>query len=168
MEGWVDPDIGCDLMSFRRWWVIASFIVWLYSLLHNPHLYRRVHKIHHEWTAPVGVTSIYAHPIEHVFSNMLPPVLGPLLMGSHFATALLFFILALISTTISHCGYHFPFLPSPEAHDFHHQKWVASSCIQFLCIYYIVRLPVLSNGRPCVFAIVYLTSCMVGHCIDAI
>jgi len=91
-------------------------------LLHHPYLYRRVHKMHHEWTAPIGVTSIYAHPIEHVFSNMLPPVLGPLLMGSHFATALLFFVLALVSTTISHCGYHFPFLPSPEAHDFHHQK----------------------------------------------
>jgi len=102
--------------------------------------------MHHEWTAPVGVTSIYAHPIEHVFSNMLPPVAGPLLMGSHFATALLFFVLALGSTTISHCGYHFPFLPSPEAHDFHHQKLVHFYADDILVILFV--LLVLFMTRP--------------------
>lgn len=33
------------------------------------------------------------------------------------------FLLAIFSTTISHSGYHLPFLPSPEAHDFHHLKF---------------------------------------------
>lgn len=32
--------------------------------------------------------------------------------------------MALLSTLNAHCGYHFPFFPSPEAHDFHHQKSV--------------------------------------------
>ncbi|MGH0165945.1 UNVERIFIED_CONTAM: hypothetical protein FKN15_049852 [Acipenser sinensis] len=54
---------------------------------------------------------------------MLPPMLGPMLMGSHVATTTLWFCVALVITSISHCGYHLPFLPSPEFHDFHHLKF---------------------------------------------
>jgi len=58
-----------------------------------------------------------------MLSNLLPPLLGPLVCGSHIATTWMWYALALASTTISHCGYHFPFFPSPEAHDFHHLKF---------------------------------------------
>ena len=36
------------------------------------------------------------------------------------------YCVALVSTTISHSGYHLPLLPAPEFHDFHHLKF--SSC----------------------------------------
>lgn len=94
-----------------------------HRLMHHPRLYKHIHKIHHEWTAPIGIICIYAHPIEHAISNVLPIMLGPIIMKSHLATAWMWFFVALVSTTIAHCGYHFPFLPSPEAHDFHHQKF---------------------------------------------
>ncbi|KAG7261668.1 hypothetical protein CRUP_010874 [Coryphaenoides rupestris] len=104
---------------------IVEEVMFYYShrLFHHPALYKHVHKQHHEWTAPIGVVSIYAHPLEHMLSNMLPAVLGPVLLGSHLATTSLWYCLALISTTVSHCGYHLPFLPSPEFHDFHHLKF---------------------------------------------
>ncbi|XP_073913165.1 fatty acid hydroxylase domain-containing protein 2 isoform X1 [Castor canadensis] len=100
-------------------------VLFYYShrLLHHPTFYKKIHKKHHEWTAPIGVISLYAHPIEHVASNMLPVIVGPLVMGSHLSSITMWFSLALIITTISHCGYHLPFLPSPEFHDYHHLKF---------------------------------------------
>ncbi|XP_033954098.1 fatty acid hydroxylase domain-containing protein 2 [Pseudochaenichthys georgianus] len=122
---------GPELPAFH--WALAELaffslleeFMFYYShrLFHHPSLYKRFHKQHHEWTAPIGVVCIYAHPLEHMISNMLPVALGPVLLGSHVTTTAMWYSLALISTTISHCGYHLPFLPSPEFHDFHHLRF---------------------------------------------
>ncbi|XP_046394002.1 fatty acid hydroxylase domain-containing protein 2 isoform X2 [Ischnura elegans] len=105
--------------------ILVEEIGFYYShrFLHNRYLYKVIHKKHHEWTAPIAVTAVYCHPIEHVFSNLLPPFLGVLIMNSHVATAWLWFSLAILSTLNAHSGYHLPFMPSPEAHDFHHLKF---------------------------------------------
>ena len=47
-----------------------------HRLLHNPRFYKYIHKRHHEWQTPIAITAIYCHPIEHIFSNLLPPFLG--------------------------------------------------------------------------------------------
>uniref|UniRef100_G3T2W7 Fatty acid hydroxylase domain containing 2 n=1 Tax=Loxodonta africana TaxID=9785 RepID=G3T2W7_LOXAF len=130
LKWWGDP-CRRELPTFH-WFLLELVIFTLieevmfyysHRLLHYPTFYKKIHKKHHEWTAPIGVIALYAHPIEHVVSNMLPAMLGPVLMGSHLSSITIWFSLALIITTISHCGYHLPFLPSPEFHDYHHLKF---------------------------------------------
>ncbi|KAI8478178.1 fatty acid hydroxylase domain-containing protein 2-like isoform X1 [Branchiostoma floridae x Branchiostoma belcheri] len=128
---WRGMPCGRELPWFH--WVVVELIVFVlveevmfyysHRLLHQPALYKRIHKKHHEWTAPIGIVAVYSHPVEHILSNLLPVAAGPILMGSHVATVWLWFCLALTTTSISHSGYHFPLLPSPEAHDFHHAKF---------------------------------------------
>eukprot|EP01137_Pigoraptor_chileana_P008251 Opistho-2@54813 len=91
--------------------------------LHHPIVYKNIHKMHHEWTAPIGISALYCHPLEFFLSNLFPIILGPLIMGSHLLTMWLWFSMAIIVTVNVHSGYHFPLMPSPEFHDFHHLKF---------------------------------------------
>jgi sterol desaturase/sphingolipid hydroxylase (fatty acid hydroxylase superfamily) len=128
---WRGCGFGRELPTFNR--VLLDFVIialaeeigfyYSHRLFHWPPLYKRVHKKHHEWTAPIGIVALYAHPLEHFLSNMIPVGLGPFLAGSHIATMWLWYSVATVVTIISHCGYHFPLLPSSEFHDFHHLKF---------------------------------------------
>jgi sterol desaturase/sphingolipid hydroxylase (fatty acid hydroxylase superfamily) len=89
--------------------------------------------MHHEFTAPIGMACEYSHPVEFIFSDLLPiwatPAILPLLIGStyggfHPITFFLWHILNLISTISHHCGYEFPWLfgsLNPKFHDNHHK-----------------------------------------------
>ena len=101
---------------------LLNYFFFSFRIMHHRLLYKHIHKIHHEWTAPVSIIGIYAHPIEHVISNLLPVFMGPFIMGSHIASIWMWSCMVISSTQVSHGGYHLPFLPSPEAHDFHHLK----------------------------------------------
>jgi methylsterol monooxygenase len=105
--------------------VLVEEVAFFYGhwLFHHRLVYKHIHKKHHEWQSSIALVALYAHPLEHIVSNLGPPTLGTLLLGSHIATTWLWGSLALISTLNSHSGYHLPFFPSPEAHDFHHLKF---------------------------------------------
>ncbi|XP_062979396.1 fatty acid hydroxylase domain-containing protein 2-like [Elgaria multicarinata webbii] len=100
-------------------------VMFYYShrLFHHPLLYKHFHKKHHEWTAPISISSIDIHPVEHVFSGMLPLIIGPVLLGSHVITIMVWLSLSLMTIIFAHCGYHFPFVGSSEFHDFHHLRF---------------------------------------------
>ncbi len=96
-----------------------------HRLIHTRRFYAPIHKQHHTYTAPFGLAAIYAHPIEHLLSNVVPLALGPLLMGSHPIFMMIWALMALFNTMSVHSGYCLPFYlwPDPYFHDWHHEKF---------------------------------------------
>lgn len=93
-----------------------------HRLLHHGRFYRWIHKRHHEWSAPLAITAVYCHPIEHAFGNLVPVLTGLVVCGSHIVTAWIWLTFVTLLTLNDHSDYHLPFLFSSEMHDFHHFK----------------------------------------------
>jgi len=116
----------CEDMSFY----------WSHRLLHSPSLYKKIHKIHHEYSTTIGLASYYSHPFEFMCSNIIPSNLGALILGTkvHIITYWMWVALRVTETVDGHCGYEFswspyrliPFSGSAEYHNYHHSHNVGN------------------------------------------
>jgi len=97
-----------------------------HRLLHHRLLYKRFHKIHHEWQAPMAITAVYAHPVEHLLTGLIGPSVGPVLTNAPLPVNWIWMSWLIIQVMNDHSGYHFPLLFSPEFHDYHHLKFHTS------------------------------------------
>ncbi|CAL1289049.1 unnamed protein product [Larinioides sclopetarius] len=127
---WRGYDSSRNLPTFSRITLEIAFSIllqeivyyYIHRFLHTPFLFKYVHYLHHKWNSPIAIIAELCHPLENFFANLFPIVLGPILLGSHLATSWIWYAIAIISTMISHSGFHIPQIPNPEIHDIHHSK----------------------------------------------
>lgn len=124
----------------------SNFLIWeeilfyfSHRLFHTvPYLFRNIHMFHHTYSAPFGIAAIYAHPLEHLVSNVVPVSAGSVwlmlihihylpssylyLLDGHIAITTIWIMAAILSTMTSHSGYCIPGMETPYFHDWHHEN----------------------------------------------
>jgi len=112
----------------------------LHRALHTKLLYKRIHKIHHLYSAPFGLAASYSHPAEVLILGFCT-FSGPLVLRPHYFTFYSWVLYRQLDAVLTHCGYDFPgladFLPfygGITAHDYHHKTfiWNFSSRFTFM------------------------------------
>ncbi|KEQ94817.1 hypothetical protein AUEXF2481DRAFT_261534 [Aureobasidium subglaciale EXF-2481] len=102
--------LGCEIMFYYS-----------HRLLHVRSFYQWIHNQHHQFKAPIALSAQYAHPLEYLFSTVLPFWLPTQLLGCHIVTCLVFWSAATVETVMAHSGYDFFGILSKK-HDLHHEK----------------------------------------------
>lgn len=95
-----------------------------HKLLHTKYLFRTVHYIHHQYSAPHAFSAIYCHWFEFVASNLASVMIGCVCMHSSVWTVALWIVTAIITTQTHHSGLRLPWMrgsSQPEFHDNHHR-----------------------------------------------
>jgi sterol desaturase/sphingolipid hydroxylase (fatty acid hydroxylase superfamily) len=112
-----------------------TIFFWTHYLFHTPWLYKNIHKKHHVYKQPTGVTAVLSDPIETIQTQFAFWFMPMFVKETHIFTLCLWITIRVYQTIIAHSGYNFPYIstqywlpelmPGAIAHDFHHQhgKW---------------------------------------------
>jgi methylsterol monooxygenase len=148
---WVGMESG---VPFPAWttmaFQIAVFFVledawhyWMHRAMHWGPLYKAVHKMHHQYSAPFGLAAEYASPIEvmvlGIGTVVVPICWCAITKNLHVLTMYVWIICRLFQAIDAHSGYEFPwslhnFLPfwaGADYHDTHHERFIGNYSSSF-------------------------------------
>lgn len=115
-------DIFTVILQLFFYLIVADqWFYWTHRIMHIPFIYSHVHSFHHRWVYPVAVRTLYAHPVEHIVTNLGSIMIGPLLWSTSSPILAVWLVLATINSVMSHSGIHLPFMKNEE-HDIHHRR----------------------------------------------
>tara|TARA_R100001163_G_C5054758_1_gene191287 strand:+ start:639 stop:1460 length:822 start_codon:yes stop_codon:yes gene_type:complete len=106
------------IQLFMAYMLESACFYYVHRMLHRPWWYKRVHKIHHEWRAPVAVRALYSHPFEHFAGNVLPVIVIPCLLGMNIYLIYLWITIGTINSLVAHSGFK---SITADSHDEHHK-----------------------------------------------
>jgi methylsterol monooxygenase len=138
------PSVWTMAMQIAVFFVLEdTWHYWMHRAMHWGPLYKNIHKIHHQYSAPFGLAAEYASPIEVMvlgLGTVGSPILWCAITGDlHILTMYLWIALRLFQAIDAHSGYEFPwslhhFLPfwaGAEHHDLHHERFIGNYSSSF-------------------------------------
>ena len=103
--------LSYDLVSILKLFLcplLGDIIFFLtHRLCHCNFLYKKVHKLHHQWKYPVAVCASYTTYYEFILCNLPTFLLPPLILRLNWYLANIWFIFSSIMVVIDHSGYNF-------------------------------------------------------------
>ena len=99
---------------------LSNLLFYLFHrILHIGWFYKNIHYLHHEFKEPVAVATLYAHPVEHLFSNVLSFLIPIILIGTTYKITMGLLVLGTLSGILAHVNYKF--IPFENEHWLHHK-----------------------------------------------
>lgn len=120
-----------------------AYHYWVHRFLHWGPMYRKVHRIHHQYSAPFGLAAEYASPWETLIlglGTVGAPLAFSIITGKlHLATVIFWVMLRQFQAIDAHSGYDFPWslhnwLPiwgGADWHDAHHKNFIGNYSSSF-------------------------------------
>lgn len=93
------------LLQISVYFVVDDYgVYWIHRWCHCKWWYHNIHKVHHEFTAPIALVAAYAHWAD-ILVSVVPSIIGPALVPCHMITFWSWMILRLLEAAITHSGY---------------------------------------------------------------
>ena len=90
---------------------------WAHRMMHTKY-FKKYHNVHHEVIIPIGISALYAHPIDAYLGNMIPMGITPIILRFHPITVNILITYMLFLTII--LG-HSNIIGFTKTHDLHHK-----------------------------------------------
>ena len=96
--------------------------IWFYHfhvMLHQPDIYKYLHKTHHKFLHPYGLTALYCTGYEAIFLNVFSVSIGIIIFQVPSPYIYIWYSLVALNSVCSHSGYKF-WIFIDGSHEFHH------------------------------------------------